>query len=69
MVTELPRWNHTDLVEQIVVAPRTGSVPAADTVLSVGPGWIQVVTPSFRQGGLNEVVHCVLPEGVADPTR
>jgi GNAT superfamily N-acetyltransferase len=30
------------------------------------PGWLQIVTPSFRQGGFNEVAHSVLNSDEAD---
>lgn len=35
-------------------------VPNVDTEVIARPGWHQVITPSFRTGGLNSVNHCAL---------
>lgn len=37
-------------------------MPQPDTIVTDRPGWLQLLTPSFRQGGLNEVHWAVVPE-------
>jgi GNAT superfamily N-acetyltransferase len=44
------------LVHELLHAPRAAIVPLPDTQISERPGMWQVVTPSLKQGGLNEVI-------------
>src|SRR5690606_31002555 len=41
-------------------------VPWSGTEVIERPGWLQLITPSFRLGGLNEVVYAQLDEHDAD---
>lgn len=62
----LPGWTEEALIEEVTVAPRRAFLPLPDTQVIERPGWLQLITPSLRQGGLNEVVHAVLSEAEAD---
>lgn len=53
-------------MHEAVVAPRRAFVPLPDTRVITRPGWVQLITPSLRQGGLNEVSVAVLSPGEAD---
>jgi GNAT superfamily N-acetyltransferase len=55
-----------DLLEEVVVAPRRAYVPVPDLRVIERPGWLQLVTPSFRRGGLNGVLVAVLDPDTAD---
>lgn len=62
----MPSWTHEELVDELVIVTRRAFVPWAGTQVIKRPGWLQLVTPSFRQGGLNEVIHAQLDEHQAD---
>ncbi|MCC6622751.1 MAG: GNAT family N-acetyltransferase [Deltaproteobacteria bacterium] len=59
-------WSPSELFHEAVVVPRRAWVPLPDLEVVERPGWLQIVTPSFRQGGFNEVAHAVLDEREAD---
>lgn len=49
------RFDAAFLTHELLVAPQRAFVPAQDTEVIERPGLRQLVTPSFRTGGLNEV--------------
>jgi GNAT superfamily N-acetyltransferase len=49
------RFDPAFLTHEVLVAPQRAFVPAEDTEVIERPGLRQLVTPSFRTGGLNEV--------------
>jgi GNAT superfamily N-acetyltransferase len=54
------------LFEEVVVAPRRAFVPLPDLRVIERPGWLQIVTPSFKNGGFNEVAFASLGASEAD---
>src|SRR5262245_31768653 len=68
----LDGWSRDDLMHEAVIAPRRAFAPLPDTRVIVRPGWSQLITPSLRQGGLNDVSLAVLSpteaDGVIDAT-
>jgi len=54
-----------DILVEVVVRPRHAYVRLPDMRVIERPGWFQLVTPSFREGGFNEV-HATLDEADAD---
>lgn len=44
------------LLHELLHAPHTAIIPLADTQFIERPGLWQVITPSLKQGGLNEVI-------------
>jgi GNAT superfamily N-acetyltransferase len=56
------------MIHEVLIAPRRALVPAPDTQIIERQGWLQIITPSFRDGGLNEVVFSAIDEAVADLT-
>jgi GNAT superfamily N-acetyltransferase len=54
------------IFEEVVVAPRRAYLPLAGLRVVERPGWLQLVTPALKQGGLNEVAHAALDAGEAD---
>jgi ribosomal protein S18 acetylase RimI-like enzyme len=65
-VTVLPAWPEEAILEEVFVTPRSASPPVPDLRRIERPGWVQIITPSFRAGGLNEVAFSALAEGEAD---
>lgn len=59
-------WPHDVLFDELVIATRQAFVPWSGTEVIERPGWLQLVTPSFRQGGLNEIVYAQLDERETD---
>jgi GNAT superfamily N-acetyltransferase len=64
----IPGWTEAALLEEIVVAPQRAFVPLPDLRVIERPGWFQIITPSFKNGGFNEVALAVLAEADADAT-
>lgn len=54
------------LREEFLRAAEASMVALPDLRIVRRPGWLQIVTPSFRQGGFNEVALSVLNEAEAD---
>lgn len=48
-------FDAASLAHEVLVAPQRAFIPAEDTQVIERPGVRQLVTPSFRTGGLNEV--------------
>ena len=55
-----------DLLEEVIVAPRRAFPLLPDLRVIERAGWLQIVTPSIKTGGLNEVIYSVLDELSAD---
>lgn len=55
-----------EIFHEAIVTPRDAFVPLPDLRIVDRPGWRQLVTPSFRDGGFNEVALAVLAPGEAD---
>jgi GNAT superfamily N-acetyltransferase len=62
----LPALPDDVIFEEVVVTPRSAALPLPDLRRIERPGWVQIVTPSFRQGGFNEVAFSALPDAEAD---
>lgn len=48
-------FTHDELLHELLVAPRGARGDYPDSEVIDRPDWFQIITPSFRQGGLNEV--------------
>lgn len=59
-------WNTDALLDELLVAPRRAFPTWAGTQVIEGPGWLQIITPSVRRGGLNQVLQSELDEHEAD---
>jgi GNAT superfamily N-acetyltransferase len=55
-----------DLLHEVVVTPRRAFPRLPDLRVIERPGWLQIVTPSIKTGGLNEVIYSLLDERSAD---
>jgi len=55
-----------EILEEVLVPPRRTYLRVPDLQLVDRPGWLQISTPSLRDGGMNEVVHAELTAGEAD---
>jgi GNAT superfamily N-acetyltransferase len=54
------------LTEEVMVAPRYAFPRPPDLRVIERPGWLQIVTPSIKTGGCNEVIYSLLDEAGAD---
>lgn len=59
-------WTSDELLREVMDLPARAFVPNPDTEVIERDGWHQLVTPSFRTGGLNGVNLCTLTELEAD---
>jgi GNAT superfamily N-acetyltransferase len=57
-----------ELLDEVIVAPRRAFPKLPDLQVIERPGWLQIVTPSIRTGGLNEVIYSLLDERTANAT-
>lgn len=57
---------HDELLHEALVQPRHARADYPDTRVVERPGWFQILTPSFRTGGLNEVAGAQLSDDEAD---
>ncbi|HYO65694.1 MAG TPA: hypothetical protein VEU33_06390, partial [Archangium sp.] len=53
-------------LREVLETARRAFIPLPDTQVIERPGWLQLITPSLRQGGLNEVAYSALDEKEAD---
>src|SRR5688500_3427326 len=51
-----------ELLHEVLVEPQQAYFPAPDTSLIERPGWVQLITPSLKDGGVNEVIRSQVPE-------
>jgi GNAT superfamily N-acetyltransferase len=56
----------SERLREVLEPPRRAFIPLPDTQVIERPGWFQLITPSLRQGGLNEVALSALDEKEAD---
>jgi GNAT superfamily N-acetyltransferase len=64
----LEAWSREALVREVMEAPRRALRQSAGMIVIERPGWWQLITPSFKQGGFNEVALSVLDARDADAT-
>lgn len=62
----LPPWPEAALLAEVFVAPRSASPPLPELRRIERPGWVQIITPTFKTGGLNEVAFSALADDEAD---
>lgn len=62
----LPAMSRDEILAEIIERPREAYVPVPDMQVIVRPGWRQLVTPSIKRGGMNEVSLAQLAEDEAD---
>lgn len=62
----LPAMPRDEILAEIVERPREAYVPLPDLQVIERPGWRQLVTPSFKHGGFNEVSFARLADAEAD---
>ena len=62
----LPGWSADAILEEVLVTSSSASLPVADLRSIERPGWVQMITPSFRTDGLNEVVFSALADDEVD---
>lgn len=55
-----------DLLAEVTVVPLRAFVPLDDIRVIERPGWFQLITPSFTNGGFNEVAFSKLSSDEAD---
>lgn len=55
-----------EILHEAIVAPKDAIVPLPDTVITERPGFWQLMTPSIKTGGMNEVIATKLPAGRED---
>jgi GNAT superfamily N-acetyltransferase len=55
-----------DRLAEVIVTPRRRFPRLPDLQVIERPGWLQIITPSIKTGGLNEVIHSQLDEADAD---
>jgi len=57
---------HDEILHEAIVRPLTARVPFPGQRIVDRPGWFQLLTPAFRDGGLNEVARVNLADHEAD---
>ena len=55
-----------EILDEVMVVTRHSYPPLPDLRVIERPGWLQIITPSIRTGGLNEVLFSALDERDAD---
>ena len=55
-----------DLLHEVVVTPRYAFPRVPELRVIERPGWLQIVTPTIKTGGLNEVIYSALADEDAD---
>jgi len=55
-----------DALHEVVVTPRRAFPQLPDLRVIERAGWLQIITPSIKSGGMNEVIHSALAEDDAD---
>jgi GNAT superfamily N-acetyltransferase len=59
-------WTDEELLHELLIVTRRAYLPWSGTEVIERPGWLQLITPSFAKGGVNEVVYAELDERDAD---
>jgi len=55
-----------EILDEVMVVTRRSYPPLPDLRVIERPGWLQIITPSIKTGGLNEVLFSALDEHEAD---
>jgi hypothetical protein len=63
----LPALPPEAICDEVFVATRRGFPHLPDLRVIERPGWLQIVTPSVKSGGLNEVKHSAIPGDDLEP--
>lgn len=60
----IPGYTREELLHEVLVVPRgaRGDYPGSELIDR--PDWFQIITPSFRQGGLNEVSFAQIDDDI-----
>lgn len=61
-----PPLTYDELLHEALVLPMRSFIPLPDTQIIDRPGFLQVITPSLKRGGLNQVIFSALDEGEAE---
>lgn len=61
-----PALSAEEILDEVMVVTRRSYPPLPDLRVIERPGWLQIITPSIRSGGLNEVLFSALDERDAD---
>jgi GNAT superfamily N-acetyltransferase len=64
----LPAMSRDEILREIIERPREAYVPMPDLQVIVRPGWRQLLTPSVKGGGFNDVSLCTLTEDNVEAT-
>lgn len=62
----LPGWTAAALLDEVLGPPCRAYLPLPDLRVIERPGWLQLITPSFKQGSMNGVSLSRLEPGEAD---
>jgi hypothetical protein len=54
------------MLHEVMVVPRKSFVRLPEMTVIERPDWVQLITPSFKDGGLNEVSFSAIPDDQAD---
>jgi hypothetical protein len=54
-------FSQDEILHELLIAPRDALTRLPDSRIIAGPGWWQIVTPSLKRGGLNEVISTEFP--------
>lgn len=54
------KWTERTVMHEALIASRAALVPLPDTRVIVRRGWFQLITPSLKDGGMNEVAGAVV---------
>ncbi|HVV84192.1 MAG TPA: GNAT family N-acetyltransferase [Kofleriaceae bacterium] len=66
MIAGLDGWTEEEVRRAALDGPRHAFGPAPSLEVIERPGWLQLVAPQFKDGGLNGVWHSVLADDEAD---
>jgi len=55
-----------EILDEVMVVSRRSYPPLPELRVIERPGWLQIITPSVKTGGLNEVLFSALDEREAD---
>ncbi|MBL9101843.1 MAG: hypothetical protein JNL82_12845 [Myxococcales bacterium] len=59
-------FERDEILHEALVTPRSALVPFPGVTVIERPGWFQLISPPFRDGGLNEVSRAQLADDEAD---
>jgi GNAT superfamily N-acetyltransferase len=62
----LPGWDEQALLDEVFLTPCRAYLPLPDLRAIERPGWMQITTPSFKQGSMNGVSLSILDASEAD---